>query len=229
MPNPPFIIFADARTGSTTLADVLRDFTGQLVSEPFNGRHGSFGRTEAGVKHLLQWLVDRNAGAKHLSAHLNLPNNALLLGDRRARIIFLQRRNVLQQAVSWLLSAGADDWHDPARAAEAARRTTLDILKLHHLISGILGRRAVFGSICARRDNVLAVNYEDIYYHHAQETLNEMLAFLDLPPVEANNPGLLKITEGERVTPIDTYRLIQNINEVDAIFSGDVLGRLFEK
>jgi LPS sulfotransferase NodH len=229
MPKAPFIIFADARTGSTTLADVLRDSTGQVLSEPFNSQHGPLRRNEPGVKHLLHYLIDRKAGAKHLSSHLGIPLNAILLREPRVKIILLKRRNVLQQAVSWYLSTGATDWHDPARAAQAAKQTTISVAKLQKLMGGIMARLAAVEGICAGSSHVIPITYEDLYYDRPLETLNGILTHLTLPPVEADHPSLLKITEGERTTPTDTYRLIEGIDEIEDLFGSDTLGHLFAR
>jgi hypothetical protein len=234
MAKLPFIIFADARTGSTTLASVLHDSTGMIMSEPFNAKRGPLQRNEAGVRHLLHYLMDRKAGAKHLSCHLGISLNALLLREPRVKVILLKRRNVLQQAVSFYLSylsgaTRAANWHDPSRAAEAARETTIDLVKLQRLEGGILTRCAAADEITAGRDHVIPVTYESLYYDRPQETLNDILAFLTLPPIKAASASLRKITEGERVTSADTYRLIRNINQVEDLFGGGALGHLFER
>jgi LPS sulfotransferase NodH len=224
----PFVLFADARTGSTSLLLAIQRRT-RMVSEPFHPQNGSFEQTRKGALRFLAWLKSEQMGAKHLSAHLDIYGNAEILRDEEVRIVMLTRDNILQQAVSWYIMEGTQNWHSQDEAKEsAARLSRIEYHHLYNLIQGILGRRAIYGNLAAKRPLTHSTIYEKLYSPDALSELNAVLRFLELPEASQDDPDVVSFSARQRINTPDTYSLIENIEEVEAIFSGEALGNLFD-
>jgi LPS sulfotransferase NodH len=125
--NKTFIIYSSARSGSTTLMNILN--THQQIAclnEPFNpDHHHPFDVTQLNHFPFIQaqlqaWLADYNS-IKHVwdvngwpFVSRNAFNQRLLL--EFYQVIFLNRRNVLQRVVSSQLSLQSQVWHMRSQA-----------------------------------------------------------------------------------------------------------------
>src|SRR5580700_6375861 len=133
---PNFVLFAVERSGSTNLSHILsthRDIT--CISEPFNASSGLGAHlateSHASLRAHLDMLRSTYTGFKHVwhADGWPLPDPSftdVLLLHGRPKVIFLDRRNLLQQAVSHHLAMQTNVWsvqgaRDPRRKQMASQ------------------------------------------------------------------------------------------------------------
>ncbi len=109
------LIFAEPRSGSTSLSKICHasqeiDF----YNEPFNGINKDWkDRIEKGEESVFYYLKNfdlQNNGFKHCPPNISPGINNLLLFNS-SRILFLERKNVVSQIISWQVADRSDKWH----------------------------------------------------------------------------------------------------------------------
>jgi len=246
----PFLIFALARTGSTTLRRLLAchpDVT--CVHEPFNpGRRpaGAPVTDGATLRREVQALRRQHGGIKHVwdSAGWPFPTgsplNLELLTMPGHRVLFLNRRNVLRRLVSFHVASQTDAWGMDDRERAAVQRHRFAPLDLEELGYFLAGERA---EIARHREAMRESGtpfaelwYEDLFdprrpLADKEATLAGIFGFLGLRPALpaarcSRVRGLFAPDDGP-MNSAATYRRIPGIDEVEARFGSEATGYLF--
>lgn len=201
VPRRRFVIFAQGRSGSTLLADLLNSHPQVYCADeiltwkradPLRyaracsvGHRGDTYGFKLKIYHLNegQGIVDAGAWLRRLHAG-------------GWAVIALQRRNVLRQALSSLVAQQRRQYHVEGASNGSAQPVVVDAADL-------LRRTEARVAMCAREQQALAgiphlaLHYEDDLLHpdNHQRTADRVFDYLGLPPVTVST-GLRKIADG---------------------------------
>jgi len=248
-PLKPFVIFAQPRTGSTTLLRVLQLHPQLHISEePFYEKYHEWHPDEPNYVDLIEdiptleeqltALFSRYDGIKVLSYQLPEEIYAHMLLKPELRVIALSRRNLLQQEVSGFIAKQTGIWQmsdlkgdlgcaykdlKPVDLAELKRHMEY-VAHLYRYYSDVLSRKP--------RDMYLQLEYEKFYTADAarnRESIQTVFQFLGLDAPRTTelddllNPSVSKIN-----TP-GTYAFLPNAKEIDRELGSDETGWLLGK
>jgi len=228
MLSSKFAIFANARTGSSTLYYFFEGLGVSIVPEPFHGDN----RPESyDLRAYLLELYDRYDAMKHLYPHLDPDSNLKLLdmlAERNIKIIYLKRREHVLNALSKALAWRTRDWgvgpepEDKKAYLEKCANTPvpIDLIKSH--MNRNQEFEAKYDDHLKDRD-VFEVYYEELYNVPFEQTLEElhaMLDFLGLTPDEDIGDLVRRLFGSSRKqnTP-EVLSHIPNIKEIEEAFS----------
>lgn len=246
----PFLIFALARTGSTTLRRLLESHPAiSCIHEPFNPERRSppeavpdgvllrrelrqIRKTYSGIKHVWDtagWPFPKGA-----------PLNRELLMQPGQRILFLNRRNVLRRLVSHQISRQLDAWGMDDQDRTAVRESPfvpLDTEALEYFLAREGRAIAESRQVIVESGNpALDLWYEDLFdpdipIEGKEAMLAGIFEFLGLDPVlprkQRERVRLLFHPEDGALNSAATYRRIPGIDDVEARFGSDSTGYLF--
>jgi hypothetical protein len=256
-PVPNFLLFAHSRTGSTTLQRILETHPQvRMLGEPFNpmtpknnpaGRYNYLYETddEETLRRCLDAMFHHYTGVRHLMPgrppegrvkpwDIERINRQIL--RRPLRRILLTRRNRLQSRVSATLSLQTRVWQRDEGSHERAFEP-LDIDDLALQIRWL--REDVEQYRDFMRENDLAffeVAYEDLFAPEITEAeqlarIRELFDYLGASEPDDSvwrrirellDPGRSKLNTDE------TYRLIPNVEEIEAKLGGPEDGHLLD-
>ena len=247
--NKRFLIFALARTGSTSLMHLLNCHPQiRCLREPFNPGNDDFIKGAVDLVSLDQMVeniwTDYN-GFKHVWDSTGWPFgtrqelNKHLLRKPQHCILFLNRRNILRRLVSYEMSRQSGVWD--AVPTEKRRMATFAFQPIDvEWISSALRlekqhidnyRQVMIESGVAFLD----LWYEDVFQQRDSariESLNQIISFIG---GEAIRDERFKSRVNEYFDPFSrqlnsilTYRRIPNIDEIERTLGSDDTGRLFE-
>jgi hypothetical protein len=250
-----FLIFSLSRSGSSTLADILRCHPQvRCAGEPFNPDTGPgriYGRrvmNRAKLEATLSEIWKKYNGIKHVWNRWGYPFgkspekevlNRHLLEVCNAKVIFLKRRNALRRLVSNEISQQTRKWQNAAGAREAHLRYHFRPVDIKHVR---LVLEQEFEAIASYRETLVTrqipfidVWYEDIYGEEellepGPAKIREIISFLDLPQFdEARWARVMSLLDPHRtkVNSKETYRRIPNIDEVERVLGSEETGWLF--
>lgn len=242
MNRPEFVVFAHARSGSTSLVRAIDSHPDvRLLMEPFNERfatqhgvdHRSRATDEAALDALLEEIYAEHNGIKALDYQLPRPLYAhMLLGPRR--VLFLHRRNLLQAVVSHRMSEQTELWHkwdtDRPASDHYDELEPLQITDVRKRVDDLYDSVRFYSGVLANKKDVLTVTYEALYeqgFDTRQDAITKIFSFLGLSPLPAEeterflDPGVAKLNS------LDTYAMVPNAHTIDATLGNDVTGRLF--
>ncbi len=248
----PFVLFCEARTGSTTLVRIFNLHAEiRCLDEPFNHDYNPAyaGRVAAGTESLDQVLEEiwqTYNGIKHVADPSGWPfkeaglNHSLLLSPDHD-LILLTRRNRLRRAVSVEIARQTEIWqpwngedrnrswlfkYSPIPTARLRTRLDADARFLEDVNSAV--------RIRAGRSFVL--DYEDLFgdAHNQTIIVNKMLTFLGLDTFKpATVSKILEIldlrTSVTASNSQELYRLIPNIDQIEAELGSAETGWLFKE
>jgi len=246
----PFLIFALARSGSTTLRRLLACHDGvSCIHEPFNPDRRSprdVVADGAQLRRELRQLRQRYDGIKHVWDPAGWPFppgsalNQELVTQPQQRVLFLNRRNMLRRLVSLQMSIQAQAWgtgDEDRRTLQEFPFRPLDTEVLRHLLASeapaiARQRQAIVDSGNA----LLDVWYEDVFDPETpiagkEAKLATIFEFLglqpDLRPQQRDQVRLLFHPDDGPLNSAATYRRIPGIDDVEARFGSDATGHLF--
>lgn len=228
MLSSQFAIFANARTGSSTLYYFFEGLGVSIVPEPFHGDN----RPESyDLRAYLLKLYDRYDAMKHLYPHLDPDSNLKLLdmlAERNIKIIYLKRRNHLLNALSkaiawttWEWGVGPEEEDRKVYLEKCANTPVpIDLIKQH--MNRNQEFEAKYDDHLKDRD-VFEVYYEELYnvpFEQTLEKLHAMLDFLGLTPDEDIGDLVRRLFDSSRKqnTP-EVFSHIPNIKEIEETFS----------
>lgn len=236
-----FLIFAAERSGSTTLCHTLAlhsEIT--CVSEPFNttGKTGSLtAASEDGLRLHLDMLYGAYTGIKHVWFWNGWPfadksYHDIVLTHGARRVIFLNRRNVLQRAVSFHIASQTNVWHvegarDPHRQRMAAHEINpIDPDWLRTYIDEQHAEAKRYQEMVATSGvDWMDLNYEDLYSPAMNlearfAVLSQIVEFLGFKPIGPEKQAICRLLSPEfaKVNSSSTYRRIPNIDEIERRF-----------
>jgi hypothetical protein len=215
------LIFPFPRTGSTTLLRILRlrninmpgfepfnvdqETSGNLISR-FNGvirNRQAYFKKRSNMENYLDYLFTSYEGFKHLTYQLDFNDNKHpLLRSKNSRIVFLWRRNYIQQVVSNLIATQTRIWNKWGKNIEKTEKTRYDNIELEPEI--IKNQCALWRN---EKDSYLKflkehnfrfmdVCYEDLFDADLKESdkiekLNEILRFLEREEIKFSRKKLM--------------------------------------
>lgn len=248
-----FLVYASARTGSSSLAQAVNDYLGiQCALEPFNKDWGGNVRDRVSDRSSLQRemarLWRRYNGFKHVWEPNGLPFqgqpdlNDYILTEATDRVILLNRKNALRRIVSWHISNQAKVFHvggdeDRVRLLNHSF-SPLDKDAIKEQLRRELG---AFAAVTRRLDEVglpyRSLWYEELFCAESPEqrlgTLENVIEFItgrrfrrrDLKSraLEILSPGT-----AQTVNSAETYELVPGIHEIENELGSAQTGYLFQ-
>jgi LPS sulfotransferase NodH len=221
-----YVIVAGPRTGSTTLwraFNVLRE--GSCALEPFNVWLGGEKMENRSVNEILS----RFDGIKHVYTWDMPVYDIVLLAKRRERIVMLHRKNILQQVVSYIFGERTKVWHD-RREILRGKFQPFDLVELRIRIAS-LKQKVDF--LRSSLQSPMEVTYEHLYGPQEiavrLERFWELAAHVGYERSEAMDKIVsVMLAQWCKTNNYETYRMIPNADEIEAIFGSDENGHLFD-
>lgn len=248
-PKRHTLIFAQARTGSSTLLRALNSHQRlRLLGEPFNRRRKEWGdgvdlpvvTDSQSLKQVLRTIEKDYNGIKHISGRFHFRQTELNhdLLRRGYEVIFLTRRNLLQSALSGEISRQAGHWGtDRSRLlAHAFEPVSLGVLE-----DRIRGReeqtRHYRAFLKDEGIRFLDITYEELF--GPRVSIPERLAVLDrvfthlhlrMPADEQTRAQLVSWLDPAqtKLNTAETYARIPNLAEIERALGGRGWGELNE-
>lgn len=242
-----FILFAHARSGSTSLARALNAHPGiKLAEEPFSQKYSQW---NPGEKNYIDFIDDATSleqtlielfssfdGIKILDYQLpeELYTHMLLLPQYK--VILLRRRNLLQAIVSGLIAEQTDIWHIADLSNESEKRyetlTPLSTVEIEKKLNYQSELQEYYRDTCLRRSDgaVLMVDYEELYTSDLPQNravLKTILQFLEVSDSDITKFDFFIDPGRSKINDVSRYRLLPNGREINEMFGSDVTGWLF--
>lgn len=248
----PFVLFCEARTGSTTLTRILNLHAEiRCFDEPFNPdyspAHAGRVMCTDSLDQVIAEIWHTHNGIKHVADPSGWPfrearlNHNLLLNPGHD-LILLTRKNRLRRAVSVEIARQTGVWqpwneenrnksllfkYSPIPVARLRTRLDADERFLEDVNSNV--------RIRAGRSFML--DYEDLFRDAQDQTIdvvNKMIVFLGLDTFQSTTVSkILEISEPlTSVTASDSqnlYRLIPNIDQIETELGSAETGWLFKE
>lgn len=244
-----FVLFAQARSGSTILLRVLQLHPRLKVAlEPFYHKYHTWNPEEPNyIDHIvdiqsleeqLALLYSRYDGFKVLDYQLpkELYMHMLLRPD--IKVIALKRRNILQQAVSGFIAEQTGIWQKRDLKGELVDAyRSLEPIDLNDLKTNIEYRCEInkyYTEILMQKPSqmCLSLDYEDLYTPDVirnRELICSVFSFLGLLVPEIKELDDLINPSIEKINSAQTYNLLPNAKIINEQLGSDETGWLFEK
>jgi hypothetical protein len=246
-----FLIFALARSGSTTLMQQLNLHPEiRCLHEPFNP--GNPRRVIAGAADCLsldkavEEIWKRHTGFKHVWDPTGWPFgtnrelNQHLLRRSDQRILFLKRRNILRRLISYEISRQANVWD----GSDASRRKVAEFkfqpVDIEWISRTLRFEKQAISSyrqvIVSSGVDFLDLWYEDLFNSADQiakiQTLNMIFGFIGYEPVSderlKSQAKQLFEPSTAKLNSTSTYRRIPNAHDIESHLGADDTGWLFQ-
>lgn len=243
----PFVLFAQARSGSTVLCRALQLHPQLRVAlEPFQSNYHTWKPDEPDYINLivdirtleeqLAVLFSKYDGFKVLDYQLpeELYTHMLMRPD--IKVIALRRRNILQQAISGFIAEQTGIWQkrDLAGDVETACQE-LEPIDLGDLKANIEYRcqaSRYYADVLAQKppQMCLPLCYEDLYTMDVarnRESFRSIFGFLGLSIPDGQELDDLIDPRVEKINDPATYAMLPNVRIIDEQFGSDEIGWLF--
>ncbi len=236
-----FLIYAALRTGSSSLGQALNGYLGiQCAMEPFNPGWGGDARGRVSdlpsLEREVQRLWRRYSGFKHVWDPNGFPFkgqpefNDYLLTGAAARVILLNRRNVLRRIVSNHIAGQAGVFH-LSKDADRVRRSNYRFgpLDISATKEQLAREREAIANVKRRLDET-GVPYKMLWYEELfradsddqkRGTLGDIIAFITGRPFQATflkSHALANMDPANAQTNVNsanTYEAVPNIHEIE--------------
>lgn len=246
LPSERVILFGHARSGSSSLYEILQlhpqlnileePFNENFINwEPGNKDYLALVRDVASLSEQLAEIFGAYDGLKMLDYQLgDLTEHVLLRPD--CRIIFIRRRNCLQTAVSDRIAHQTNLWKkwDMVQPLEAyyARLAPLDVEDLRRYVIGMRHAMERWDAVLDGRadGHVFKVVHEDLYFAPVEEQhrmLDALWKFLGLEPLRSEWVDYYLRPESVKLNSSDAYSFVPNAQEIDKLCGSDETGWLF--
>ncbi len=241
--NANFLIFSFGRTGSTLLTHILNSHPSiKCLNEPFNpGQEINWQKEIAdleSLKTVLRNIYNLYNGIRHLSRDLAFNYNKYLLLNKHIKVIFLWRKNFLQQTMSWYISRQTNSWFVQTKHKILDHKfKPADINEIKEYLNSNKKEYSKYLSLLkTERKEFFELNYEDCFsldisIDNKVSKVKEILTFLGYNTLldetilkrikHLLNPEIYKLNS-ER-----TYRLIPNVEDIERELGSSENGHLF--
>lgn len=229
-----FVIFASARSGSTSLARVLGECPNvKMAIEPF---HPGFSKWNPGERDYSKLIIDsatmdealdeiftRYTAIKVLNYQFDEDIYIEMLKRNDIKIIYLKRNNTAQQALSNLVAEQTGEYHKQENQGIYKNLKSVDIKKMEEMVNYLDSMNDSYERFLKKNRNseYFELTYETLYsddFSKNKETITKICDFLDilLPPDEAirkyMTPEVSKINFG------NIYKKVPNYLEIEKRF-----------
>jgi len=230
-----FIIFANARTGSTSLARVLGESPGvRMCMEPFHDKYAEWNPGERDYSKFvkdartldiaLEEIFSKYTALKCLDYQLDESIYTRLLGRKDIKVVMLTRKNPVMAALSSLVAHQTSVWHKEEIGEDSFEQLKpIPIIEIEKATAYIESQNRQYDNFLEknRPGDYLRLYYEDLYSTDKEQnlrTIKRICSFLDVPqPPESAierymNPKFAQISLG------GTYNKVPNISEIENHF-----------
>lgn len=244
----PFIIFAHARSGSTSLAKALDLHPAvKMAIEPLHPSYGEWNPEERSyvrdvhdiesLERVLSDIYSKYYGIKVLDYQLPEELYSHMLLDPAYKVIFLWRRNLLRAVVSGLIAEQTGVWQ--ISDMNPARRESFETLEpipeetvSERLEYGLYLRRFYEDLVLQRPEHSrLSLEYETLYtgdFAANRRTLEGVFTFLGLEmPTDVDFSPYLDPRQAKIVRD-RSYGIVPNAESINRRFGCEETGYLFE-
>ncbi len=213
-PDKKFVLFSSGRAGSTLLVKLLDNHSliqceGEILRRKMLNPYAYIKRTSQvsnssvfGFKLLSYQLQELQTSVKDKNRFLqNLVEDGF-------QIIYLERKNILRQALSVMYAYHRDQWHVKKGQDVDASKMKIDPVALRDWMDGIEKLKVFEKKMVEVLPHLHVVYEEDLSIPEQQSVTIEMVTdFLELPNEEVNS-------NLKRVTPKNLSSFIENVDEV---------------
>lgn len=229
-----FIIFASARTGSTSLARVLGESVDvKMAIEPF---HEGFSKWNVGEKDYSKFIVNsetmnqaldelfsKYTAIKVLDYQFDPKIYYTMLKRDVFKIIFLRRKNIVQSVLSNLVAKQTSEWHKQDNIEIYKNLKPIDLNQMSEMIDYVTSMNNLYEKFLEknRQGNYLSLFYEDLYSDNLDKiiiNLQTICDFLDitLPPRDAIKKYMLP--SEAKINYTNVYKNVPNYEEIEKKF-----------
>jgi LPS sulfotransferase NodH len=229
-----FIIFATARTGSTSLARVLGESSDvKMAIEPF---HEGFSKWNPEEKNYSKLIVDsetmnqalddlfsRYTAIKVLDYQLDPEVYYSMLKRKDFKILFLRRKNIVQSVLSNLVAEKTSEWHKQDNIEIYKNLKPINLDKMSEMIDYVTAMNSENAKFLEknRKGDYLPLYYEELYSDSLEQNnanLKVICDFLNisLPPEEAIKKYMLP--SEAKINYLNIYRDVPNYKEIEQKF-----------
>lgn len=231
-----FVIFAHARSGSTSLARLLGESKDVVMAiEPF---HPGFNSWNPGEKDYSKLIVDkqtmnqaiddlfsRYTAIKVLNYQLDEELYFELLRRKELKIVFLTRKNLLEAAISNLIAVQTAIWHkDEIKkhgVGSYGRLKPISVKEIKGIVDYTNSMNNMYRKFLLknRKGGFLDLVYEELYSTNAidnLENISKICKFIDvaLPTTEAINTYMQP--SKSKINASNVYAKLPNLKEIEA-------------
>ena len=240
------ILFAHARTGSTSLMHLLNLHPEiRMCHEPFHPSHSTWYTGEENYVDLVKDEISLDAqlsnifrrynGIKTLSYQLPERLYERLLARDNTKVIFLSRRNSLQAAVSGFIARQTNIWQrsdlEKGGSCHVAQLEPVPVDQLRETLNYYCELDAVYREFMSKKppSSALQIFYEDVFSSDLgenREALRSIFRFVGLDMPQSENVDKLLDPGQTKVTSSAVYRSIPNAALIDRELGSDETGWL---
>lgn len=228
-----FVLFANARSGSTSLAKLLNESPDvKLCIEPFHPNYNVWNPSERNYSEFIKNKETMNQALDELFEKFNAIKVLVyqfdeeiykeMLGRESLKIVFLRRRNLAQAALSSLIGQQTSIWHkEDLDESKYLNLKPIEISEIKNIVDYIGKMNGIYANYMeTKRDgDYLNLFYEDLYSDLLDvniKKISEICNFLDisLPPTEAiekyMTPANAKQNQHNLYKKIPNWKEIEN-------------------
>ena len=223
-------VCGNARSGTGSLNQFFVNLGFDSVHEPFHPDkwNGPWDDKTYDICEELEQLYTDHDSMKHLWDHVPDQNNGRLvewLVSRGIKVVHIERKNRLAQAISWFLAMRTGLWgtDEPGEAEEYIEKCAyihLEEAELRRRISKTIAQEREHKKLLSK-GNLLAVYHEQLYSGERlrDETVQRMLHFAGIHPEQSQlRVAMSGLDPIHKQTTGDIYAVIPNISEIEAAF-----------
>lgn len=230
-----FIIFAHARSGSTSLARVLSESPDVKMSiEPFNPDYIKWNpkakdyikiaKDTKTLNFVLTELFSEFNAMKVLDYQLPKRLYFSLLKNKDYKVIFLRRKNLLEASISNAVAHQTNKWHMNEYSSEPVDLKPLNIKEIKKWIDYVGGLVDSYQKYLEknRQGKFLLLYYEDLYsqdFDKNKQTLKNICEFLEIELPNDNAIVKYMKPENAKINYKNMYKNIPNYDKVISLLS----------
>ena len=239
------LIFAFARTGSSTLKSVLDIYPNcKIVGEPFNQNFSKYVKNKSlfryinnrkYISRIVNQIYSEFRGMKHIDNHLNKMENIELLKNSKHKIVLLWRKNSLAREVSQQISFQTNEWGKNKKNILKHHFDPMDIDQIEREINIYLSRVSFYREfMILNKIDFTEITYEDLYNENISidnkvKLINSISEYLNLTQVDKEKVTAIKklLNPDQKLNNKETYLKIPNILDIEKRLGGKDIGSIF--
>mgnify|MGYP001583562973 CR=1 FL=1 len=229
-----FIIFATARTGSTSLARVLGESPDvKMAIEPF---HDGFSKWNPEEKDYSKFIVDpktmdealddlfsRYNAIKVLDYQLEPDIYYSMFKRKDFKILFLRRKNIAQSVLSNLVAEQTSEWHKQNNTEIYINLKPIDLDKMAEMIEYITELNSKYAKFLEenKKGDYLQLYYEELYSDSLEQNTSNLKVICDFLDISLPSEDAIKkymLPSEAKINYLDIYKNVPNYKEIEKRF-----------